>query len=150
MLLRSQSRRPKPTEAMIDLGDGDTLNIVFDRNEITPAWVEHAQRKANEDADAYALAFALAEVVQSWDLFEDDGVTPVATTGDEIGQLSFPTLADLTAAIVRSGTPSRAEGNATSERSSTPPADYTPPPGTPQNGPATSPSPVPSASPSPT
>ena len=147
MPTRSSVHRPKPTTATIDLGDGETLTLVFDRDRITPDWLR-ASQEATEDA--YVFATALAEVIDSWDLYEEDGVTLVPTSADEIATLSFDALAAILKAIGEAAAPSRAEGNASSKPSSIPPSDSTAPPSTPQNGPVTSPSPELSASPSPT
>jgi hypothetical protein len=146
MLTRSQATRVKPTDAAVDLGDGETLNIVFDRNAITPAWIDHAQRQAEDEQNAYALAEALASVIHSWDLFEDDTVTPVPASRDEIGALSFDTVSALVRVLVQASSPSRAEGNASSKLSSTPVSGSGVLPAMPPNGAATSPSPKPSES----
>jgi len=150
MLTRSQSRRVKLTTAVVDLGEGDTLNIVFDRNAVTPAWIAETDRQAKDEKDVFALAGALAAVIDSWDLFEDDGVTPVSPTKEEIGALSFGAVSSLIETLIAASSPSRAEGNASSEPSNMPLSASTEPPVTHQNGEGTSPLPKPSESLSPT
>ena len=143
---RSEIRRPKPTTAVIDLGDGDVLNIVFDRNKITPAWIDEADTAAKVNKDIYAVSAALALVIESWDLYEDDGVTLVPTTREEIGSLSFAAISAVMESMIEASAPSRAEGNALSEPHSIPPTDSTEQAPMPQNGQGTLPSPAPLAS----
>ena len=137
----SEITRQKPVEAVIDLGDGDTITLQFDRNMVTPAWVEEGRK------DAF-LSRALAEVILSWDVVNDDG-SPYEPTAENLAVFSFDAQSRLLEHIVEAAVPSRAEGNASSAPTSTPPTGSTPLPATPQNGMVTSPSPVLSASPSP-
>lgn len=148
MPTRSQVHKPKLTQAVIDLGDDYTLTIVFDRNKITPAWIDAADTAAKVDQNIYAVSGALAEVIESWDLYEDDGVTVVPITGEEIGALSFEALSVIMQSMIEASAPSSAEGNALSEPRSTQPGDSTEQLPTPPNGQQTLQSPTPSASPS--
>lgn len=139
--------RPKPSVAIIDLGDDDTVTITFDRNKVTPAWVvETEQREA--ERSAALLASALADVILDWDVTADG--QPYPPTADNLTVFSYATLGEILQAIMRGSVPSRAEGNASSSPASTPSSDSTLPQPTSQNGLATSPSPALSASPSPT
>lgn len=144
----SELTRVKPVNADIDLGDGDTIALTFDRNKVTPAWVTLAQKR-DQDQDALSLPKALADVILSWDVTNDDE-TPFAPTPENIAVLSYPAQSDLLRRIMEQAVPSSAEGNASSERSATPPLDSTEPGMTHQNGAVTSPSPELSTSPSPT
>lgn len=144
----SELTRQKPVSATIDLGDGDAIQVTFDRNRVTPAWVTLASKR-DEEQDTLSLPKALADVLLSWDVTNDDG-SEFAPTAENIAVFSYPAQSDLLTRIMEAAVPSRAEGNASSERSSTPPSDSTPLPLTPPNGLVTSPSPELSASPSPT
>lgn len=144
-----QITRQKLVEANIDLGDGDTLIISFDRNKITPAWVDAADRQAKEKQDVLALSGALAEVIVAWDLTADDG-SEYAPTRENIGALSYGVQGELVAALIEASAPSRAEGNASSPPSASPSTGSTPESQISPNGSETSPSPSVSASPSPT
>lgn len=137
----SDITRQKPVEAVIDLGDGDTITLQFDRNMVTPAWVEEGRK------DSF-LSRALAEVILSWDVVNDDG-SPYQPTPENLAVFSFDAQSRLLEHIVEAAVPSRAEGNVSSAPTSTPPTDFTLPAPTPQNGMVTSPSPELSASPSP-
>lgn len=144
----SQVHRPKPTEASFDLGDGFTLEFVFDRNAVTPAWIAETDRQAKDNNDVFALAAGLAAVIESWNITEEDGVTYVPVTREAIGALSFGVVGGLVDAVITASSPSRAEGNASSGLSSTEPLASEAQNGTSPGGPATSPSPAPLASPS--
>lgn len=128
----SDLTRQKPVEVVIDLGDGDAVTVQFDRNMVTPAWVEAGRE------DAF-LSRALSEVILSWDVVNDDG-SAYEPTSEHLAVLSFDAQARLLERIVEAAVPSRAEGNASSAPTSTPPMDSAPPQQTPQNGMVTSPS----------
>lgn len=139
--------REKPTQAVIDLGDGDTVTVMFDRNRITPVWMEAAKQR-DEAQDSASLPKALSEVILSWDV--TDGDQPFPPTAENLGVLSYPAQSSLLLRILEAAVPSSEEGNVSSAPSSSPAATYSEPVLTPPNGPVTSPSPAPSASPSPT
>lgn len=134
--------RPKPKAITVDLGDGDELNITFDRNKITREW----QQAGDETSGADGLAAALADVILGWDVTEN-GV-PLAADADGIGRLSIPAQADLLRQIIENSTPTSAEGNSQNGPSPTPSSASTAPPATPPSGSETSPSPTASESPS--
>lgn len=142
----TQLNRVKPTTTVIDLGDGDQVRVTFDRNKITSAWQDENQMR--EDSDSHGLAKALASVILSWDVTENE--QPLASDAENIGRLSIPAQGALLRKILTSSVPASEEGNGSSEPSSTPSTASTEPQQTHQNGPAPSPSPEPSASPSPT
>lgn len=142
----TQLNRVKPTTTVIDLGDGDQVRVTFDRNKITSAWQDENQMR--EDSDSHGLAKALASVILSWDVTENE--QPLASDAENIGRLSIPAQGALLRKILTSSVPASEEGNGSSEPSSTPSTASTEPQQTHQNGPAPSPSPELSASQSPT
>lgn len=143
----TQLTRPKLVDAEVDFGGGEIVQIVFDRNAITPAWVGEAENR-DSDRDRNGLALALASVVKRWDVYEN-GVE-LEPTGENIGRLSFPLQAFLLRAVLTAAVPARAEGNDSRERSNTQFSDSRAPAWTSQNGPERSSSPEHSTSPSPT
>lgn len=144
----SDITRQKIVEATADLGGGDTITFQFDRNRITPAWVEEATRR-DEDRDPLALARTLAEMVAEWDVTNDDG-TVFAPTVENLATFPFDILSKLVTRMVEAAAPSEAEGKASAEAYSSAPSTFTAPEATSPNGEAPSPSPSVSASPSPT
>lgn len=151
MPTRSQARVPIPTELSLDLGNGSSLNVVFDRNAVTTDWARLLELAASQ-GDVMAAADGLAAVILSWDLVEDDG-TPIAPTALELALLSMTTLDRLGDQLVEMASPGAAEGNASSTSS---PAITAAVGSSGQdsqsfpNGSASSPSPTVSASPLPT
>ena len=144
----SDLTRQKLVNATLDLGDGDVVALTFDRNRITPAWIAEAAERDKEQ-DALSLSKALADVILSWDVYQEtEGDFP--PSAENIAVLSFATQSELLKQMIEQSAPSRAEGNASSVPSSTPPSTFTVPEPTSPNGQATSPSPALSASPSPT
>jgi hypothetical protein len=141
-------KRQKPTNAVLDLGDGDTVNLVFDREAVTPRWLSDTQRLALEESNALALATAFADVILSWDITDNGAEFP--PTADNIAVLSFGALWGLMERIAAASLPSSAEGNASFVQPVTAPTASTPPSPTSPNGSQTSPSPASSESLSPT
>ena len=139
--------RQKPREALIDLGDGDSVRIVFDSNRVTPLWVDETQKRVNNQ-DSLSLPKALSDVILEWDV-TDEGA-PFPPSAENIAKLSFPVMGLFFERIMDAAVPSSEEGNASSDISSSPSQSSTPPPVNLQNGPAPSTSPLSSASPSPT
>lgn len=139
----SELTRPKPVEATIDLGDGDSIMLVFDRNRVTPAWVTLAQQR-DEEQDTLSLPKALADVIVSWDVTGDDG-GEFPPTAENIAVLSFPAQSELLQRIMAQAVPSRAEGNSSPAPTNMPPSDSVEPVLPPQNGLVTSPLPSDSA-----
>jgi hypothetical protein len=144
----SDLTREKAVRAVVDLGDGDTIDLKFDRNKVTPAWVTLALQR-DEAEDTLSLPKALADVILSWDVTNDDG-TDFAPTADNIAVFSFPVQRHLLKKIMESAVPSSEEGNVSSELPVTPSSDSTVPEPTSRNGAVTEPSPVVSGSLSPT
>jgi hypothetical protein len=144
-----QLTRVKHVDAVVDLGDGDQFKVTFDRNKITPAWVDAADRQAKEQQDVLALSSALAEVIVSWDVTADDG-SEFPPNRENIGALSYGVQGELVAALIEASAPSRAEGEGSSPLSASPSTDSAPESLAFPNGSETSPSPTVSASPSPT
>jgi hypothetical protein len=146
MPTRGHIARVKPTPAPVDLGEGDVINVVFDRNRITEAWLDQAMLRD----EALSIADSVAKVIISWDITEDDG-SPFPPTKENLGEvLSLDALRSFFVTLREAAYPPRAEGNALSQPSSSPSTDFTPPAPTPQNSTAPSVSPAVSASPSPT
>jgi len=141
----SSLTRQKPRTAQIDLGEGDTINLTFDANAVTPHWMDEAQRRATENADVLSLSRSLAHVVLSWDV-TDEG-QPFPPTAENISVLSFSALRGFLDAVVTAAVPGAAEGEDSANISSTPSTDSMPLQANPQNGPSPSALPLPSASP---
>ncbi len=110
--------RQEPTEAVLELGD-DTLTIMFDANRITPRWM-HDTLTRLEDTDVMATAEALATVIISWDVTDDD--QPFPPDADNIGLLSFKAVQQLYEVVCQAAAPSSAEGNASSPSASEQPS----------------------------
>lgn len=142
-----QLTRAKPTSCEIDLGEGDIVKVTFDRNKITPAWMQSAEKRDNE-RDVLSLPKALSEVILLWDVTSDG--EPFGHTPENIAQLSYPAQQGLLQRIIEAAVPASEEGNVSSNTSSTPSQSSSSEPASLQNGQAPSPSPTPSASPSPT
>lgn len=136
----SDLTRSKPVEVVVDLGDGDTVTLVFDRNRITPAWV--ASMQAHSESDALALSGGLAETILSWDVTEDDG-QPFPPSRENLGRLSYGTQKQLTVRLMGAAIPSDAEGKDLSAQPPMQSSDSADPQPTSPNGQATSPLPVP-------
>lgn len=139
--------RQKPIELTVKLDEEDSVNLRFDRNKITPAWIERSQGR-EEEQDVLALPRMLAEVLISWDVSEDG--KEFAPTAENLARLPYVVQAQILELIIPASMPSRAEGEASSGLSSSPASASTETSVTSPNGPLTSESPVPSASPSPT
>lgn len=135
----SELTRQKPVNVTIDLGDGDSITLAFDRNRVTPAWVTVAQKR-DEEQDTLSLPKALADVVLSWDVYaEVEGDYPPSP--ENIARLSYPTQSELLRRIMEAAVPSRAEGNASSAPPVTPSSDSEVPAPSSPNGQVTAPSP---------
>jgi hypothetical protein len=127
----SHLTRKKPTPFSVDFGDGDTVSGMFDRNMVTPAWVENGRQQQ-------FLSEALAEVILEWDVTNEGA--PFAISAENMAVFSFDAQARLLEIIVSEAVPSRAEGNASSAPTSTPPSTLPEPQTTSPNGQATLPS----------
>lgn len=136
----SDLTRAKPTPVTIELGDGDTIALLFDRNKVTPAWVTQGMKQE-------FLSEALADVILEWDVVNDDN-TAFAISAENMSLFSFSAQSKLLEHIVSASVPSRAEGNDLSPLPATASTTSTEQPATHQNGAATLPSPTPSVSPS--
>lgn len=142
---RSHLTRPKPRQVIVDLGEGDSLNVVFNANAITPAWMREVQEH-EEATDMQTLPKALAAVILQWDVTEDDG-SEFSPTVENIAVLSFPAQNALLTSILKATVPTSEEGNGSSNTSSTVSTDSNSSPENLQNGPAPSPSERPLESP---
>jgi hypothetical protein len=109
---RSHLTRPKPRNATVDLGDGDTINITFDANKKTQHWMREAQTR-DEAQDSLSLPKALASVLIGWDVTEDDG-SAFPPTPENIAVLSYPAQSEFLRRIIGVAVPSDAEGEASS------------------------------------
>ena len=145
----SQFRRPVLRSHTVDFGDGVEVAFRYDRNKITDAWYAEWQRLEGEQ-DANALNKALADLIESWDVVNDDG-SPVPPTAENISYLfNLPDKGYVIAELMKASVPSRAEGNGSGSTSSIPVMDSTSSPGNHRPSPQPSLSPPPSASQSPT
>lgn len=136
--------RQKPVQATVDLGDGDTIELVFDRNRVTPAWASVADKN---DDKLMSPPAAIAAVTISWDVTNDDG-SPFPPTADNIAVLSYPAQKALLRKIMEVAIPSDAEGKDSSGQPSMQSSDSRVPEPVHPNGLVTSPLPAHSASPS--
>jgi hypothetical protein len=147
MATPGQLRRAVIVNHTIDFGDGVTVKFVYDRNKITDAWMGEWERLETE-RNAPLMNAMLADLILGWDVVNEDG-TPFPMTEENIGYLfALPDKGRIFGELVQAAVPSRAEGNASSELSSTPQPGSTPPAPTPPNGPVPSVSPEPSTAPS--
>lgn len=139
--------RVKPVTVPVDLGDGDVVSLVFNRNAITPAWMEAAGERDAAD-DNLSLPKMIADVIVSWDITDDEG-GDYPPTGENIAVLSFPSQQALLRRILESAVPGSEEKNATGSTSSTPTPSSSSELASRQNGQEPSSSPSSSASPLP-
>lgn len=144
----SQLRRPIIVDHTVDFGDGVTVQFRYDRNKLTEAWM-NAWTRAEQAADgASRLNDMLDDLIDGWDIRNDDG-SECPKTSEAIGFLfSVPDKARIFSELLTATGPARAEGNASAPTSATPGPTSTTPPVTPLNGQPPSPSPEPLASPS--
>jgi hypothetical protein len=133
-----------PADATIELTEGVSVVLRFDRNKTNSYWYDAVQAGIKA-ADNFAIADALAVVAIDWDLYNEvEGDYP--PTRENIAALSLGAQSELFGAIVDAATPGRAEGNASANTSDTAVLASTSLPASPQNGPEPSPSPELSAS----
>lgn len=91
--------------------NGETLEVTYDREALGRAYAETAQGFAfgtskgpiSPDvlAKSRATVAALAEVIKSWDLVEDDGHTPIPPSTEILNMLPITVLGMLERAIDR-------------------------------------------------
>lgn len=113
---------------------GEQVTVTFDRSKINLHWGRFAM-------DSDTLHEALAEVIQTWDIVNDDG-TPFPPVAGNIEKVPLPVISALSEALRDSSVPSEAEGKNSSGPPSTQSVASTEPAATPQNGPAISSLPV--------
>lgn len=155
---RERIRRPRIVAHVVRFSEDVEVTFWYDRNKITDAWMGE-WREHEEASNASALNEMLADLVERWDVYEDDAMTAlVPLSAASIGELfSLPDKVQLMGELFTATIPSSAEGEASSGRSAPSPPAAPPASGEPsaarppalQNGPATSPLPAPSASPFP-
>lgn len=135
-------RPPEIIDVPIELRGQQAMTLKVDKSKVSRRWANSA------DEDFYK---ALTEVVSAWDLTNDDD-TPYELSPENWLALGFALDDELALIeqIVSASVPSRAEGNVSSEPSSTPSTDSMPLVETSQNSGATSPSQTASAFQSPT
>ena len=143
----SHLTRVKRTQAMIDLGDGDLLAVVFDANKLNPVWLARATDR-QDAGDSLTMANSLAEIILEWDVTLEG--QPFPPTSENLAQLSFTALGRLVTHVIEAALPSEDEKKGSSKRSSIPQSVSTPPQPSSPNGPASSESQNVSASLSPT
>lgn len=115
----SSLTRAKPTEATIDLGDGDSVTLSFDANKVTPHWMGECMDRLNA-REITAMADALAAVILTWDVTNEG--EPYPPTGKNIAVLSFGAINRLYERVCEAASPSDAEGNASPPSSAVPPS----------------------------
>ena len=115
MPTRSQVRAPILERLTVDVGNGSSLNVTFDKLAVTTEWARRLDDAASS-GDVMAAAEGLAQVITVWDLTEDDG-TPVAPTASELALLSLGTLDSLGTQLVDAAKPGAAEKNVLSASS---------------------------------
>jgi hypothetical protein len=146
---RNQLRRPILNTHTVTFGEGVDVTFTFNRNVLTDAWFRE-WRQLEQQRDADALNVALDGLVHSWDVVNDDG-SPYPKSVETFSELfTLPDKARIVEELMTAAVPTRAEGNASENISSTASTDSASLPVSPPNGLAPSPSPTPSASPSPT
>jgi hypothetical protein len=135
-------RPPDPVDVAIEFKGQPAMVLRVDKNKVTRQWAGTA------DEDFYA---AVTAVALAWDLVNDDETPYELTKQNWLAlELNIADEVDLIEQIVTACTPSRAEGNALSEPSSTLPTDSAQLQQTLPNGAAISQLQKPSESPSPT
>jgi len=143
---RGQIRRAKLVEHIVDFGDDVQVTFVFDANKMTDGWMADWARH-EEETNVPQLNAMLADLIESWDILEDEGGAPIAPTAEEIGSL-FAVPDKLLLIKEFAGLPSDAEGNASRNISFSPQTDSSSTPGNPPNGQPPLPTPETSVSPS--
>ena len=98
--------------AEMEFEGGGTLNIVYYPLKITDEMLLQGQRftaAGNDEAAVTGLMHdintQLVDIVQSWDLLEDDGVTPIPLTVERLQRLSPVIKAMAIQAIIGSISP---------------------------------------------
>jgi hypothetical protein len=143
---RSQIRRSKIVEQTVDFGEGVTVTFTIDANKMTDGWMADFVRH-EEESNVPQINAMLVDLIERWDIVEDEGGALVPVNEEEIGKLfSMPDKVKLMKAFAV--LPSDAEGNASRNISSTPSTDSMSEQASLQNGQQTSQTPTPLASPS--
>jgi len=140
-----RNQPPRLVTVPVTLRGVQAMTIVIDANKVTRRWA----KEADGGGDAYGLYAGLCEVIESWDVTNDDG-TPFDVTVENLASLDL-TIADdaaIVTQIVEGSVPSDAEGKASAHTSATPNTGYTKSPASLPNGQPTLPSPNVSESPS--
>ena len=143
----SNLTRRKIVTTTVDI-DGESVQVTFDRNKITPAWVAATQERDREK-DALSIPKAFAEVIVEWDITDEAG-DPYPPTVENIAVFSSLILGEFMGQIIEASVPGAAEGKDLPATSPVPSPVSTPTGETSRNGHQTSTSPEPSASLSPT
>ena len=132
----------------VEIREGLIVTFRFDRMKINDEWILH-WTQLEEAQSTGAINEVLGDLIEDWDVFENDEATKVPPTAENVGRyFNLETKGRIVRELMMAAPPSRAEGKASSAPSSTPPLGSTAPPLTSPNGPMTLPSPAPSTSPS--
>jgi hypothetical protein len=143
---RGQIRRPKHVQHTVDFGEDVSVTFTFDANKITDAWMDEWTRH-EEESNVPQINAMLADLIETWDILEDENGPAVPVSADEVGALfSLPDKLMLMREFC--GLPQDSEGNASRNISSTQSSDSTSTPASHPNGQQTSATPEPVASPS--
>ena len=135
-----------PVSVTFEYGS-ESVTVVFDRNKITQNWARKVRQGIEAENVDDAVLDATVEIMLSWDVTEDDGVTPIPPSREILGSLPIAAFERLSVAIGNAASPSSEEGNGSTNISATQAELSTSEPVSPQNGQEPSPSPAPSASP---
>src|SRR5690606_25762883 len=87
----------------IDFGDGEELTIVCYPHRLTRARQEELEELDEDDHEGFARLFF--EIMESWDLLDDDEGKPLPFNADTISLLSTPTMLQIMDGIVEAVRP---------------------------------------------
>jgi hypothetical protein len=155
---RSQIRRARVIGHRVDFGEGVVVTFWYDRNKMTDVWMADWQEHERQ-SNAPKLNEMLADLIDRWDILENEGGPFIPVSAEAIGELfSLPDKLELMKEFMTAGVPTSAEGEASSGLSSVSPLEQSTDSTAPQpervpqlpNGDQPSPSLEPSRSPSPT
>jgi hypothetical protein len=118
-------------EAKLSLGESEDVTIRFDANQITPYWIDTAQKRLDAN-DNLSLPVALSQVIIGWDVVDAE------PTAETLSKLSFPVMGELFKMIMEAAVPGAAEGNESSRPLDVPLPDSEPDSSTFPNGSTTS------------
>jgi hypothetical protein len=129
-----QMLRSLPTSCSIDLGDGDVLDVVYDKNKLTSNWTKAAEERDNVN-DVQSVVKALEDVLISWDVVEGEPPVQIPPTLENLSRLlSLAQEKLVLREVITHSMPSSDEGKDSSQPSETPDTDSARPTQPDQNG----------------